>query len=82
MKIDIPCRVGDTVWGICRNGGNRAAKSGDVVDIYFTDSNMIPAIRVRKVCTGHWGKDVFATEQEAWEAIERDRELRLSNGAW
>lgn len=77
MKIDIPCRVGDTVWGICRRGGNRAVRSGKVKDIYFSDSDMIPAIRVNNVCCGHWEKNVFGTEQEAWEAIERDRELRL-----
>ena len=74
MNINIPCRVGDMVWGICRKGGNRTVRLGRVKEIYFPDSDMTPAIHVHQVCIGHWGKDVFDTEKEAWEAIEREKE--------
>ena len=70
MKIDIPCRVGDTVWGICKAGGKKVALCGKVTEIYFSDPDMKPAIRVHRVCTGHWGDNVFATEQEVVERIE------------
>lgn len=74
MKIDIPCRVGDMVWGIFRGGGNARPKLGRVREIYFCDSDMTPAIQVHKVGIGHWGKDVFATEREAWERIREMKE--------
>ena len=70
MKIDIPCRVGDTVWAIFKGGGNKRPLQGKVRQIYFSGKDMVPAIRVNKICTGHWGKDVFLTEQEAWDRIE------------
>lgn len=73
MMIEIPCRVGDMVWGIFRGGGNPRPKQGRVGEIYFSDSDMIPAIRVGKVCIGHWGKNVFGTEEEAWEAVGREK---------
>lgn len=73
MKIDIPCRVGDTVWGICKFGGKPRPMMGEVKEIYFPDSDMIPGIKVKNVCIGQWGKSVFATEQEVHEAIERDK---------
>ena len=73
MIVNIPCRVGDMVWGIFRGGGNARPKLGRVREIYFCNSDMTPAIQVQKVCIGHLGKDVIDTEKEAWEAIERER---------
>ena len=73
MKIDIPCRVGDTVWGISHAGSHKLVYSGIVSEIYFPDESMIPIIKVRKVCSGRWGEKVFATEEEAKNAVERSQ---------
>ena len=76
MKIDIPCKVGDTVWGISFN--RRYVSSGTVAEIYFNSEDMTPVIRVKKMCSGHWGVRIFATEEEAKEhlsgMIERGHE--------
>ena len=79
MKIDIPCRVGDTVWGISHAGNHRLVNSGIVSEIYFPDESMNPIIKVRKVCSGRWGEKVFATEEEANKAIERSQGGRCEN---
>lgn len=71
MTVDLPCKVGDTAWGIDRKFERRYVKSGRVDEIYFADETMTPAIRVHRVCTGFWGKDVFATEQEALDELKR-----------
>lgn len=71
VTVDLPCRVGDPAYGITREFGRQNVQRGTVDEIYFSDKSMIPAIRVRRVCTGFWGKDVFATEQEALDEVRR-----------
>lgn len=71
MTVDLPCKVGDVAWGINRKFDRRYVQSGRVDEIYFSDEAMTPAIRVRHVCTGFWGVDVFATKQEALDELER-----------
>lgn len=73
MTVELPCKVGDIAWGIDREFGRQYVRSGKVAEIYFSDESMVPAIRIRKVCTGFWGVDVFATEQEALEKAEREK---------
>lgn len=77
MKIDIPCKVGDTVWGIChkgaRGGKGGFVASGKVREMYFADTDMRLAIWVKNVCIGEWGRNVFATEQEARRALGKLR---------
>lgn len=69
QMIYFPCKVGDEVWCL-RN--NKPVK-GVVTEIYFRD-NMDMCIVVRRLCRGRWGERVFATEQEAQAAIDRQRE--------
>lgn len=71
MTVELPCKVGDVAWGINRKFDRRYVQSGRVDEIYFSDEAMTPAIRVRHVCTGFWGVDVFATKQEALDELER-----------
>ena len=71
MTVELPCKVGDVAWGINRKFDRRYVQSGRIDEIYFSDESMTPAIRVRHVCTGFWGVDVFATKQEALDELER-----------
>lgn len=71
VTVDLPCKVGDIAWGIVREFRRQYIKRGRVTEIYFADESMTPAIKVWKCCTGFWGKDVFATEQEALDELKR-----------
>ena len=71
MTVELPCKVGDVAWGINRKFDRRYVQSGRIDEIYFSDESMTPAIRVRHVCTGFWGVDVFATKQEALDELKR-----------
>lgn len=80
MTVNLPCRVGDVVWGISRKFDRRYIGCGDVSEIYFSDKSMTPAIRVHRVCTGFWGVDVFATEREALAAVELEKRRKNYEG--
>ncbi len=70
--VEVPCKVGDLVWGIKRwNRGQKAIQSV-VTQMYFGD-NMRLGIIVKGVCHGEWGKNVFATEEEALAKIDGER---------
>lgn len=71
MTVDLPCKVGDVAWGINRKFDRRYVQSGRVDEIYFSGEEMTPAIRVRHVCTGFWGVDVFPTKQDALDELKR-----------
>lgn len=69
----LPCRIGDTVWGIRKGkGGYRQPLQGLVYHMEYTD-DMRLCICVRGVCRGLWGQQVFATRAEAEAALERER---------
>jgi hypothetical protein len=66
---NIPCKIGDTAWGIRHRNGKPVAASGKVSEIFFVGNDMKLCIVVSKVVRGTWGVNVFATEKEAQEAI-------------
>lgn len=67
----LPCKMGDVVWGIRRAYKNRyCVKQGVVNEMYFGE-DMRLCICVENVCRGEWGKNVFATKEEAAAEIER-----------
>ena len=69
----LPCRIGDTVWGIRKGrGGSRWVAQGRVYRMYYGD-DMRLCICVKNVCFGFWGQQVFATRAEAEAALERER---------
>lgn len=73
---EVPCKMGDTVWGIARFHKDRPyVKQGIVHQMYFGE-DMRLCICVKGVCRGQWGKNVFGSEAEAQAAIER----RTDNG--
>ena len=74
--VALPCRMGDMVWGLRYSFNDRyVAKRGKVFQMFFGE-DMRLCISVKNVCRGEWGKNVFATKEEAEAAI---RERRTDN---
>lgn len=68
----IPCRVGDLVWVIRSYHGVKHPQQGRVSDLYITrDLRLV--ITVKHIARGEWGKEVFATCEEAQAEIDRHR---------
>ena len=70
LTVDLPCKIGDVVWGIRIYHNGLAAKQGEVNQMYFGE-DMRLCICVKNVGRGEWGKAVFATQEEAMAEIER-----------
>ncbi len=73
----LPCKMGDTVWGIRYHTGVPYIKQGTVSEMAYLD-DMRLAIAVRfapKYNTrGFWGKDIFASYEECVAEVERRTE--------
>ena len=71
----IPCRIGDTVWGLVHHGSLAWPKKGVVSHMCFvrmdSETKMRLSITVRGVCCGEWGKRIFPTEEEARAYMNR-----------
>ncbi len=74
--VELPCRIGDEVWGLKTYRDVRIPKKGVVHQMYFGDDMQL-CISVKNVCRGLWGRNVFATREEAEAAIG---ERRTDNG--
>lgn len=68
--VEVPCKIGDSVWGIKIYNHGREAKKGVVHNMYFGE-DMRLCICVKNVCRGEWGKNVFATKEEAEAALAK-----------
>lgn len=66
--VVIPCKIGDEVWAIRNYNGVKHPQKGFVSDMLFT-RDMKLQIVVKHIARGEWGKAVFATYEEAAEAI-------------
>lgn len=69
--VVLPCKVGDTVWRIVRDGEPHITRD-EVRDMYFAD-DMTPCIELvggRVTFTEKFGKTVFLTREEAERAME------------
>lgn len=64
-----PCKIGQRVWAIRNFKGVKHAESGIVSDMFFTQQMKLQIV-VKFVARGEWGKDVFATREEAEAALE------------
>ena len=75
IEVRLPCKIGDTAWGIKRRCGRRDVASGKVRQMYFVNDmgDMKLVITIYAVCTGEWGKQVFRTYEEAKAALEREK---------
>ena len=66
---EVPCKIGDFVWAIRNFKGKKHPQRGIVSDMYFL-KDMSLQIVVKYVARGKWGETVFATDKEAYAAIE------------
>ena len=66
--IKLPCKIGDTVYGIRRYQG-RIVKAGTVSEMFYNrDGELI--IAIKNVCRGCWGRQIFETREEAEAALK------------
>lgn len=68
--VVLPCKVGDTVWGIRNYKGINHPQQGKVDQMYFTN-DMRLHIKIKHICIGEWGKKIFPTREEAEAALKR-----------
>ena len=73
--VELPCRIGDTVWAIRSFHGIKSPQKGIVGDMFVT-RDMELVIVVKYVARGKWGETVFATCEDAANAIARMRKDR------
>ena len=66
--VELPCRIGDEVWGLKLYRDARIPKKGVAHQMYFGE-DMTLCICVKKVCRGQWGRNIFASGEEAEPAI-------------
>ena len=67
--IELPCKIGDTVYGIRRWHGTKIAKAGTVSEMFYTQEGKLMIV-VKYVCRGYWGEKIFATPEEAEAALK------------
>ena len=67
--VELPCKIGDFVWAIRNYNGHKHPQRGIVSDMYFSNDMRLQVV-VKHVARGEWGKTVFATDKEAYAAIE------------
>ena len=68
--VVLPCRIGDSVWGIRKHNRGKEVKQGTVYQMFFGE-HMQLCLCVKNVCRGEWGKNVFATKEEAEAALAK-----------
>ena len=69
--VVLPCKVGDTVWRIIRDGEAHITRD-EVRDMYFAD-DMTPCVELvggRVTFTEKFGKTVFLSRAEAERALQ------------
>lgn len=76
---EIPCKIGDEVWTVRRCGKVTKVVSGIVGEMVFLD-DMRLGIIVKCKTRGFWGKDIFATQEEAEAELMRRQLLNTEGG--
>lgn len=66
----IPCKVGDTAFGIKRVGRGFKIVSGRISEIFFFD-RMEMGVVMKGICRGKWNENIFATKEEAEAEVAR-----------
>ena len=70
--VEMPCRIGDTVWCIRSFKGIDHPQETKVSGMYFTQ-DMRLNIQCKYVGIGEFGKKVFKTREDAMKAMEGQR---------
>lgn len=81
MIWNIPCRIGDTVWVIRSRADKKIISRGTVSEISFIGVKMDLCIVVGHLLRGRWGINVFHSEQDAKEALEREKDPQFVSAA-
>lgn len=68
--VEVPCKIGDTMWGIRRAWKRGYVKKGAVSRIRITDDMEVVAM-LSGVCWGTVGKSIFRTREEAEAALKK-----------
>ena len=71
--MGVPCNIGDMVWGLRKCRGYRVPGQGVVTEMYY-NKKMELIIKVKYVCKGQWGKDVFVSLADAKAALREEGE--------
>lgn len=66
----LPCKVGDTMWGIRNWRGVNRPESGVVSEMFFRE-DMELVIVLRHLCRGIYGQKIFSSYEEAEQALKR-----------
>lgn len=64
----LPCKIGDTVWGIRRYKGIKHPQQGVVSEMYFLPGMSLQIV-VKHICRGGFGEKIFLTREEAERAL-------------
>lgn len=68
MILDLPCKIGDEMWGIREYRGTIHPQLGRVNEMFFS-RDMKLVIVLKHVCRGEFNKKIFKTEEDAMNAI-------------
>ena len=68
--VSLPCKIGDTMWGIRNFKGFPSVQRGEVSEMFFS-SDMELVIVLKYICRGTLGKRVFRTSEEAYKYLEK-----------
>lgn len=72
--VELPCKIGDTVWCIRNFHGHKHPQMGIVSEMGFT-KEMKLNITVKYVGRGQWGEKIFATREAAEEALKEKKNV-------
>jgi hypothetical protein len=64
----LPCKCGDSLWGIKVYKGYLMAKQGTVREMFFT-KDMTLLVVLEHICRSEFGKKIFRTQEETEQAI-------------
>lgn len=65
---NLPCKIGDTAYGIRDYNGGKRVMRGKVSEMLFTD-DMRLLIVIKHICRGEAGKNIFFTRENAEKAL-------------
>ena len=73
--VDLPCKIGETMWCIRRCGSVERPRKGVVSDMYFSPEMKL-IIVVKGIARGVLGEKVFLTRKDAEKAIKMREEKK------
>ena len=80
MTVEVPCKIGDELFGVRCYKGVYHPQLGIVHEMYFT-RDMSLHIVLKHICRGEYGKDVFSDYDLCKAECER-RNTRCCRGPW